>query len=106
MILKVLYNHIVEGIGRKILLPRIRVTISKEAQDSLMELQRRMNKSPAEVINELLVEQHKAIIDDELCEKEYFSSCVIYQIQMPFCFPYECEFFNFHSNFSANFSKI
>lgn len=63
-----------------------------------MELQRRMNKPPAEVINELLVEQHKAIIDDELCEKEYFSSCVIYQIQMPFCFPYECEFFNFHSN--------
>jgi len=79
-------------------LPRIRVTISKEAQDSLMELQRRMNKPPAAVINELLVEQYRARLDDELCKKEFFSSCIIYQVQMPFCFPHECECFNFHSN--------
>lgn len=76
-------------------LPRIRVTISKAAQTSLMELQKKTKKPPSEVINELLIEQHRSILDDELCKKELFPSCIIYNLQMSFCFSYECECFNF-----------
>jgi len=75
-------------------MPRVRLTISKEAQNSLVELQRKMKKPPSDVINELLIGQYKSLQDDELCKKDYFPSCIIYTLQMPFAFPFECECFN------------
>jgi hypothetical protein len=77
---------------------KIKISIEKNALEPLSELQRRMRKDTSGVINELLIQQYKSFTDDELCTKDYFPNCIIYQVNMQFCFPFECERFEIKQN--------
>ena len=58
-----------------------------------MELSKMHGLSPQEFVEQLLVSYRKSIHDNMLCPKEFFKNAVIYAIELPFCFPYECEVF-------------
>jgi len=74
---------------------RIMIRVRGEAYEALMELSKMHSLSPQEFVTQLLVSYRKSVRDDMLCPKEFFKDAVIYAIELPFCFPYECEVFEF-----------
>lgn len=73
--------------GRKTL--RIR----GEAEKALHILSDISHITPDKLVERFLIENWKRIQDDALCKKDFFRSSVIFQLELPFCFPYECEKF-------------
>ncbi len=74
---------------------RIAIRIRGTAYDALMELCKRYNLGPQSLVENLLVHTLRSLQDDELCRKEPFDDCIVYTIELPFSFPYECELFEF-----------
>ncbi|MCS7365651.1 MAG: hypothetical protein NDF54_09455 [archaeon GB-1867-035] len=74
---------------------RITVKIKGEAYDALMSLSKKFNIKPNDLIHKILINQYKVSEDNMLCQKDYFDSSIIYQVELPFAFPYECEVFDF-----------
>lgn len=72
--------------------------IKGDANDALLELSRRFKLDPVHVVENLLIHYLNTIYDDELCAKDFFKSSMIYQLELPFSFPYECEKFEFSEN--------
>jgi len=72
---------------------RITLKIKGEAYDALMELSKVFGISPQELVEKLLIHHIKDLQDNALCIKEYFESSIVYSLELPFSFPYECELF-------------
>ena len=72
---------------------RITLKIKGEAYNALMELSRVYGFNPQEVVEKLLISHQRSMRDDELCRKEFFRHSIVYSIELPFSFPFECEVF-------------
>ena len=72
---------------------RIILKVRGKAYDALMELSRTYDLNPQTVVEKLLISHQKSIQDDKLCHKEFFKHSIVCTIELPFCFPYECEMF-------------
>jgi len=77
------------------LLSRSVVRIRGKANEALSLLSKRSNLSPNLLIEKLLIHTANSSQDDELFKKELFALSIIFQIELPFCFPYEFEEFEF-----------
>jgi hypothetical protein len=67
--------------------------IRDEAEKALRILSGISQIPPDKFVERLLIENLERIQDDALCKKDLFRSSVIFQVELPFCFPYECEKF-------------
>ncbi len=71
------------------------IRIKGKADTALVKLSSKLKLSPQQLVEKLLISTQNQMIDNELCQKEYFLSSIVYQLELPFCFPYECERFDF-----------
>lgn len=77
-------------LGRRIL--RVR----GEAESALRAICNVTKSSPDALVEKLLVNNFKRLQDERLCKKDPFLSSATFQLELPFCFPYKCEKFDFH----------
>lgn len=70
------------------------IRLKGKANEALFELSKKFNLEPTELVERLLIQHADAIRDEALCKKKMFKSSIVYQLELPFCFPYECEEFN------------
>jgi len=71
------------------------VRIRGKANEALLELSKKFKLVPERLIERLLIQNLNAIRDDAICEKKLFQKSIMYQLELPFSFPYECEEFKF-----------
>jgi hypothetical protein len=76
-------------------LGRTILRIRGKANESLSELSKRLKLDPAKTVEHLLIQYLDSLHDDEICKKEFFQSSIVYLLELPFAFPYECEVFEF-----------
>jgi len=74
---------------------RVIVRIRGEASEALHGLSQKLKVDPSLLVEKLLIQNRDAIQDDALCRKKFFESSIVYRLELPFSFPYECEDFNF-----------
>jgi len=74
-------------------LARKTLRIRGEAEKALHSLSDMFQMTPNKFVERLLIENWQRIQDGALCKKDFFRSSVIFQLELPFCFPYECEKF-------------
>jgi hypothetical protein len=72
--------------------------IRGEAEKALHVLSSMSHITPDKFVERLLIQNWERIQDEALCKKEFFKSSAIFQLELPFCFPYECEKFELQLN--------
>jgi len=71
------------------------VRIRGKANEALLELSQKFKVDPSLLVEKLLIQNRGAMQDDALCRKNFFLSSIMYRLELPFSFPYECEEFEF-----------
>jgi len=71
------------------------VRIRGKANEALLELSKKYKLDPAQLVERLVVQNLNTMHDDAICKKELFQRSIVYQLELPFSFPYECEGFEF-----------
>jgi len=79
-------------------LARKTLRIRGEAEKALRVLSSMSQIPPDKFVERLLIKNLERVQDDALCKKDLFRSSVVFQVELPFCFPYECEKFELHLN--------
>ncbi|MEM2780846.1 MAG: hypothetical protein QW791_08295 [Candidatus Bathyarchaeia archaeon] len=61
----------------------------------MLELSKKFKLEPSQLVERLLIQNFNAMRDDTICKKKLFNRSIVYQLELPFSFPYECEEFDF-----------
>ena len=77
------------------------VRIRGQANEALLELSRRVKLNPVQIIERSLLRELNAMKDEALFEKKLFKHSIVFRLELPFCFPYEFEEFEFQINNAA-----
>jgi len=81
-------------------LGRISVRVKGEGTEALLKLSRAWKTTPDQVVQRLVISTLNSLQDDELCNKLSFPASIVFALELPFAFPYECEVFEIQSGFN------
>jgi hypothetical protein len=74
------------------------IRIRGKAQETLFELSRRAKVSPSQIVEKWLMQEYNAITDDAPFQKRFFACSIVFQLELPFCFPYDFEEFELQTH--------